>query len=94
MRYALRNQEKIAKVYSEEYLKQHIIASLDNYFSENCNTRILHDCAQEAYVSADGTNYQILRINDIADKDCMLEFYVLIKIYDVLRLAFVGRIKG
>ena len=33
MRYALRNQDKIAAAYSSEYLKEHIIGSLDSYFN-------------------------------------------------------------
>lgn len=33
MRYALRKQDKIASVYSESYLKDHIIKSLNHYFS-------------------------------------------------------------
>ena len=34
MRYALRNQEKIAAAYSTDYLQQHIIASLYKYFAD------------------------------------------------------------
>lgn len=33
MRYALRKKEKISEVFSEEYLQEHIIASLDNVFN-------------------------------------------------------------
>ena len=33
MRYTLRNQDKIAAAYSSEYLKEHIIGSLDSYFN-------------------------------------------------------------
>lgn len=33
MRYALRKQDKIASVYSEAYLKEHIISSLDSFLA-------------------------------------------------------------
>lgn len=36
----------------------------------------------------------MLRINDIADDNAMLEFVVLRKTYDVLNLSFLGRVKG
>ena len=40
MRYALRKQDKIASVYSEAYLKEHIISSLDSYFGKCDDERI------------------------------------------------------
>ena len=40
MRYALRKQDKIASVYSEAYLKEHIISSLDSYFGKCAHHRI------------------------------------------------------
>ena len=39
-------------------------------------------------------SYPILRINDLADDNAMLEFAVIGQQYDVLRLSFLGRIKG
>lgn len=41
MRYALRKQDKIASVYSEAYLKEHIISSLDSYFGKCDDERII-----------------------------------------------------
>lgn len=51
MRYALRKQDKIASVYSEAYLKEHIISSLDSYFGKCDDERIIDDISQEGYVS-------------------------------------------
>jgi hypothetical protein len=47
MRYALRKQDKIASVYSEAYLKEHIISSLDSYFGKCDDERIIDDISQE-----------------------------------------------
>ena len=49
MRYALRKQDKIAFVYSEAYLKEHIISSLDSYFGKCDDERITDDISQEGY---------------------------------------------
>lgn len=38
--------------------------------------------------------YDVLQINDIADDNCMLEFAWISTQYDVIKLAFLGRIKG
>lgn len=40
MRYALRKQDKISSVYSEDYFKEHIISSLDYYFDNTSDKRI------------------------------------------------------
>lgn len=93
MRYALRKKEKISEVFSEEYLKEHIIASLDNVF-KNTPTEIIEEALSVEYQTINGKNYQVIRINDVADKDCMLEFAVIEKRYDVLKLSFLGRMKG
>lgn len=69
MRYALRKQNKIASVYSEAYLKEHIISSLDSYFGNTSDERI-------------------------TDDNAMLEFAVIGQQYDVLKLSFLGRMKG
>lgn len=91
MRYALRNQEKIAAAYSNDYLQQHIIASLNDYFVTTSADEI-----EEAldFQTINGKEYQILQINDVANEDAMLEFVVIGRLYDVFRLAFNGRIKG
>lgn len=62
MRYALRKQDKIASVYSEAYLKEHIISSLDSYFGKCDDERIIDDISQEGYVSRAGEDYPLLRI--------------------------------
>lgn len=51
MRYALRKQDKIASVYSDAYLNDHIIRSLDLYFSNTNDDRIIDDISQERYVT-------------------------------------------
>lgn len=94
MRYTLRKQDKIASVYSESYLKEHIISSLDYYFDKFNDERITDDISQEGYASKTGEDYPILRINDLADDNAMLEFVVIGKQYDVLKLSFLGRMKG
>lgn len=90
MRYALRNQDKIAAAYSPEYLRQHLLASLDNFF------RIVDEDALDDYWRVDTAEcqYPKLRINDVADEDCMLEFAIIGRQYDILKLAFLGRMKG
>jgi hypothetical protein len=94
MRYALRKQDKIASVYSEAYLKEHIISSLDSYFGKCDDERIIDDISQKEYVSRTGEDYPLLRINDLLDDNAMLEFAVIGQQYDVLKLSFLGRMKG
>mgnify|MGYP000124918249 FL=1 len=94
MRYALRKQDKIASVYSEAYLKEHIISSLDSYFGKCDDERIIDDISQEGYVTSTGEDYPLLRINDLLDNNAMLEFAVIGQQYDVLKLSFLGRMKG
>lgn len=94
MRYALRKQDKIAAVYSDDYLQTHIIASLEDYFKNSSSEQITENYSQEVYVAQNGTEYPLLRINDVADDDAMLEFAVVAMQFDVLKLAFMGRMKG
>lgn len=93
-KYALRKQDKIASVYSEAYLKEHIISSLNSYFGKCDDERIIDDISQERYVSHTGEDYPLLRINDLLDNNAMLEFAVIGQQYDVLKLSFLGRMKG
>lgn len=93
MRYALRNQEKIAAVYSEDYLNRHILPSLKEAFA-NTPTEIIEEALTVEFQTINGKNYQILRVNDLADDDAMLEFAVVGRQFDVLKLAFMGRMKG
>lgn len=94
MRYALRKQDKIASAYSKAYLKEHIISSLDSYFGNTSDERITDDISQEGYVTSTGEDYPLLRINDLADDNAMLKFAVIGQQYDVLKLSFLGRMKG
>lgn len=99
MRYALRNQEKIAAAYSSAYLKYHIIDSLEAFFSKGYDEEEIYDyiiscgCGM-SYIETRSGNYEILRINDVADDNAMLEFAWLDTKYDVVKLAFIGRMKG
>ena len=92
MRFALRKKDKIASVYSDQYLNDHIIKSLESYFSTYDDSDITETL--EDADTIDNLNYPILRINDVADDRCMLEFAILGQTYDVIRLSFLGRMKG
>jgi len=92
MRFALRKKDKIASAYSDQYLNDHIIQSLNTYFKIH-NDRDIAETIEMAD-KVDNLNYPILRINDVADDNCMLEFAVLGQTYDVIRLSFLGRMKG
>ena len=94
MRYALRNQDKISSVYSAAYLNDHIIKSLDSYFGNTNDDRIIEDISQEGYVTSTGEDYPILKVNDLSDDNAMLEFAVIGLECDILKLSFLGRIKG
>lgn len=96
MRYALRNQDKIAAAYSSEYLKEHIIGSLDSYFNVPRSQEEVEDFIYSSCVcySTNQGNYPIMQINDIADDNAMLEFAWIGTQYDVIKLAFLGRMKG
>ena len=96
MRYALRNQDKVAAAYGSEYLKEHIIGSLDRYFNvprsqEEVEDFIYSSCV--CYNTKHG-NYPIMQINDIAKDNSMLECAWIGYQYDVIKLDFLGRIKG
>lgn len=92
MRYSLRNKQKIAAAYSEDYLNKHIIASLDKYFTQS-DEQITDDAMQEFLKTANGAEYPLLRVNDVADEKAMIEVAVVGQQYDVLKLAFLGRVK-
>ena len=47
MRYTLRKQEKIASVFGDDYLKNHIIKSLDKYFSKQKDEEIINSIESE-----------------------------------------------
>ena len=73
MRYTLRNQDKIAAAYSSEYLKEHIIGSLDSYFNVPRSQEEVEDFIYSSCVcySTNQGNYPIMQINDIADDNPM-----------------------
>lgn len=94
MRYALRKQDKIKAVLGNEYLENNILQSLNKYFGNNDDDRIYSDIEPDGYVTDYGNKYPLLRINDVANSDAMLEFAVMGQMYDVLKLSYVGRMKG
>lgn len=94
MRYALRKQEKIKEVLGKEYLENNIMQSLNKYFGNNDDDRVYSDIEPDGYVTDYGNKYPLLRINDVANSDAMLEFAVMGQMYDVLNLSYVGRMKG
>lgn len=94
MRFALRKQDKIKAVLGNEYLENNILQSLNKYFENSNNDRIYSDIEPDGYVTDYGNKYPLLRINDVANSDAMLEFAVMGQMYDVLNLSYVGRMKG
>ena len=94
MRFALRKQDKIKEVLGNEYLENNILQSLNKYFENSDNDRIYSDIEPDGYVTDYGNKYPLLRINDVANSDAMLEFAVMGQMYDVLNLSYVGRMKG
>lgn len=94
MRYALRKQNKIKEVLGKKYLENNILQSLNKYFENSDNDRIYSDIEPDGYVTDYGNKYPLLRINDVANSDAMLEFAVMRQMYDVLNLSYVGRMKG
>lgn len=82
-RYSLRNQNKIAHAYSQEYL-QRMIRSLNEYF-EN---------ATEIEELDSGDNrFNMIAVDDIDHTVSQFAFYIISKTYDVYRLAFKEVIK-
>ena len=75
-------------------MKEHIISSLDSYFGNTSDERITDDISHEGYVTSTGEDYPLLKINDLVDDNAMLEFAVIGQQYDVLKLSFLGRMKG
>ena len=92
MKYALRRQE--IAMCSPEYVTEHILKSLNFYFGKQDNKRIMDDISQEYYIGPYGVHYPLLRINDLADENAMLEFSVIDWYQDVFELCFLGRMKG
>ena len=94
MRYALRKQDKIAAAIGDDYLKNHILKSLDSFFRKSNDECIISSVELDTYHTESGESYAVLRVNDLADDNAMLEFAVVGQQFDVLKLAFLGRMKG
>lgn len=94
MRYALRKQDKIAAAIGDDYLKNHILKSLDSFFRKSNDECIISSVELDTYQTESGESYAVLRVNDLADDNAMLEFAVVGQQFDVLKLAFLGRMKG
>ena len=90
-RYALMNQERIKNSLGEEYLKNHLVASLDSLFSFDLNLEELIEMSEPLAVN---DRYDFITANDVADEDDMLLFAIIGITYDVVKLAYVSRIKG
>lgn len=81
MRYALRNQHKIAAAYSSEMLKR-IVEPLNSYFKS-------HESMPESDCKQLGDEpYKTLIISDAGHSTNLIAFYVIGIKYDVYRLAF------
>lgn len=93
MRYALRKLDKIASAMGEDYLNNHILKSLDSFFTVNDDDNVISSIELDAYQTQSGESYAVLRVNDV-DDNAMLEFAVIGQQYDVLKLSFLGRMKG
>ena len=88
MRYALRKQDKIAAAIGDDYLKNHILKSLDSFFRKSNDECIISPVELDTYQTESGESYAVLRVNDLADDNAMLEFAVIGKEFDVLNLPF------
>ena len=80
--------------FSTGILAHFSISIYNSYFGKCDDERIIDDISQEGYVSRAGEDYPLLRINDLLDNNAMLEFAVIGQQYDVLKLSFLGRMKG
>ena len=94
MRYALRKLDKIASAMGEDYLNNHILKSLDKFFTVNDDDNVISSIELDAYQTQSGESYAVLRTNDISDDNAILEFAVVGQQYDILKLSFLGRMKG
>ena len=91
MNYLLVKRGIISKGYSMEYLQNHIIPSLNNFFLTH-NDEEIEECQKEYGYS--NNNLPMIWINDVADPNCMLMFEITNKIGSYIRLSFLGRFKG
>lgn len=89
MRYVLVKIHQILLEYSDDYLTEHIIKSLDSFFSEAEDNFI-----DEVYYKQESTALH-LNINDVSDPNVMLVFaYHGQTRTGAHKVSYVGRIKG
>lgn len=89
MRYVLIQIHQILSEYSRDYLTEHIIKSLDSFFSEAEDNFI-----DEIYYQHESSSIH-LNINDVSDPNVMLVFaYHGQTRTGAHKVSYVGRIKG
>lgn len=57
MRYALRKLDKIASAMGEDYLNNHILKSLDSFFTVNDDDNVISSIELDAYQTQSGESY-------------------------------------
>ncbi len=87
MRYSLRNKQKISAAFTEKFLNEHIIKSLQHYFETVQDVK-----PQRGQGLTHTKDFQAIRIIDIADENTYLEFAALGQTYDVIHLAYCGKV--
>ena len=96
MKFEIIGLKKLASEYGQQYTQEHIQASVDRIetIDEDIQERIISDSA--TWMPASQGNKWPLFLNDIADKNSMLEFKILgyDSGEDTYYIEFVGRIKG
>lgn len=97
MKYSLRNQEKIAAKFGETYLRDVIIASLDQFFTTSTDEEIGEVIENSTMFPSEWADKcTLLPVNDVSDKkgdDCQL-FAVIGKETDVIKLAYIEVFRG
>lgn len=88
MLYSLPEWAELEQEYGN-YYEAHIKPSLRSYFAEHSPADIFDEIEPE-----DWRKCKILRINDTADDNAMLEFWVYRVSPNLLTLGFAGRMKG
>jgi len=88
LRYALRNQDRIADKLGKGSLDR-MIKSLDHFFA---NPVDINECL--SYFQFPDERYYTLGVNDVTNENYMILFYVVAQQYDVVRLAFKDFFKG
>ncbi|EJW91758.1 hypothetical protein EVA_20138 [gut metagenome] len=87
--------QKLISEYGQQYVEEHIQASVRRVESldEDMQERIISDSG--TWMPGSQGNSWPLFINDIADKNSMLEFMIIVyeSREDIYNIEFVGRIK-